>query len=161
MTREFDEALSRFLARLDRAGSAGETSPGDGKWSAAQIAFHVALVNEAFAGLISGAINAVTPAPAGFNERGWEEIRKSTPERIEASSRVHPPAGVLMAEATARLTASAERLREALAALTPERGSGFTLKSPVVGEISVYQIAEWATVHIIRHNAQAKQVLGG
>jgi hypothetical protein len=30
----------------------------------------------------------------------------------------------------------------------------------VVGAITVYQIGEWATSHIIRHNRQAKRVLG-
>ena len=30
----------------------------------------------------------------------------------------------------------------------------------VVGTISVYQLGEWATAHIARHNRQAKRVLG-
>jgi hypothetical protein len=31
---------------------------------------------------------------------------------------------------------------------------------PIVGRISVYQIGEWATAHVIRHNRQAKRALG-
>jgi len=30
----------------------------------------------------------------------------------------------------------------------------------VVGTINVYQLAEWATAHIARHNKQAKRILG-
>jgi uncharacterized damage-inducible protein DinB len=161
MTRDFNEAMERFLGRLNRAGKAGEAAPVAGQWSAAQIAWHVALVNEAFAALMSGAIKGTAPAPSGFVERDWQEVRMSTADRLEASPRVQPPPGASMAESLTRLRASADRVRAAIAALTPERGSGFTLQSPIVGEISVYQIAEWATAHVIRHNAQAKRVLGG
>jgi hypothetical protein len=34
------------------------------------------------------------------------------------------------------------------------------LTHPLVGSITVYQIGDWATAHIIRHNRQAKRVLG-
>ena len=65
------------------------------------------------------------------------------------------------AAAIEKLRASADAVRAALASLTPERGLGYTLKTSIVGEISVYQIGDWATAHVIRHNAQAKHVLGG
>jgi hypothetical protein len=29
-----------------------------------------------------------------------------------------------------------------------------------VGSITVYQIGDWVTAHVIRHNRQAKRVLG-
>ena len=44
---------------------------------------------------------------------------------------------------------------------TPERGAGYGISSPIVGEITVYQIGEWATAHVIRHNRQAKRILEG
>jgi hypothetical protein len=46
--------------------------------------------------------------------------------------------------------------------VTPERGAGCGITSPIVGgTITIYQIGEWATAHVIRHNKQAKQRLGG
>jgi hypothetical protein len=160
MSAAFDEAMTRFLARLEQAGERGDATPGDG-WSVAQIAWHVALVNEAFAGLIAGSIPGPGPAPPGFVERDWQEIRNGLTGKLEASPRVRPPADVRLIAAIEKLERSADQLRAALRALGPERGSGFTLKSPIVGEISLYQIGEWATAHVIRHNAQAKRVLGG
>jgi hypothetical protein len=37
---------------------------------------------------------------------------------------------------------------------------GHELTHALVGTISVYQLGEWATAHIKRHNRQAKRVLG-
>lgn len=159
-TGDFDRAMERFLERLSRAGVRGEVVPGDGDWSAAQIAWHVALVNETFAGLISGAIKGPVPAAAGFVERDWGTIRSGAAPKLKAPAQLQPPSHVTMAAAIEKLQASAESIRSALASLAPERG-GYTLKTSAVGEISVYQIGEWATVHVIRHNAQAKRVLGG
>lgn len=66
-----------------------------------------------------------------------------------------------MAEALERLEASAARMRRALDGLTAERGAGHGISHRIVGgPISLYQVVEWATVHIIRHNQQAKRVLG-
>jgi uncharacterized damage-inducible protein DinB len=161
ITAEFNEAMTRFLTRLERAGARGDVSPADGEWSVGQIAWHVALVNEAFAGLIAGSIPGPAPAPAGFVERDWQDVRNGITGKLEASRRVRPPADARLQEAIEKLQRSADALRTALGSLTAERGSGFTLKSPIVGEISVYQIGEWATAHVIRHNAQAKRVLGG
>jgi hypothetical protein len=161
MTTEFDAALERFLARLDRAGDAGERQPAGGGWSPAQVAFHVSLVNEAFAGLLSGAIKGTEPAPPGWVERDWTLVAASVAPKLTAPERARPPEHVSMTEALSRLRASGDRVRKALADLTAERGRGFVLRSPVVGEISVYQIGEWATAHVIRHNAQVKRLLGG
>ena len=52
-------------------------------------------------------------------------------------------------------------MARALDAVTPERGAGHGISSPIVGgAINLYQVGEWATAHVIRHNKQAKQVLG-
>jgi hypothetical protein len=44
--------------------------------------------------------------------------------------------------------------------LTAERGACMGITSAVVGSITVYQIGDWVTAHVIRHNRQAKRVLG-
>ena len=159
MQEAFREAYGRFVARLKSAPlDVAEQSPPDGGWSPAQIAWHVAAVNTAFAALISGERQA-PPLPDGFVERPWDEINKTTPQKIEASGASLPPPGVNMSDALAALDASAMKIESALASLTPERGSGFGITHPAVGTVSLYQVGEWATVHTIRHNAQAKRVL--
>jgi hypothetical protein len=52
------------------------------------------------------------------------------------------------------------RMARAFDTLTEARGGGLGITSPAVGTITVYQIGEWATAHVKRHNKQAKQVLG-
>jgi hypothetical protein len=68
---------------------------------------------------------------------------------------------VTRSEAIALLEASGERMDRALEGVTADRAERYGIESPIVGgEINVYQIAEWATAHIIRHNQQAKRTLG-
>jgi hypothetical protein len=64
-------------------------------------------------------------------------------------------------EAISALEASGMQLARALDVVTAERGAGQGISSPIVGgAINLYQVCEWATAHVIRHNKQAKQVLG-
>jgi uncharacterized damage-inducible protein DinB len=157
----FQEAHGRFTARLKAASAdAAERPPDEGGWSAAQIAWHVAAVNTTFAALISGA----RPAPAlpgGFTERSWGDISGTIPAKLEASARSVPPPAVRIADALAALEASAEQVDAALSALSADRGSGFGITHSAFGTVTLYQVGEWATAHTIRHNAQAKRVLGG
>jgi hypothetical protein len=51
------------------------------------------------------------------------------------------------------------RMARALDRLSPERGR-MGITSSLVGTISLYQVCEWATAHVIRHNKQAKLALG-
>jgi len=62
-------------------------------------------------------------------------------------------------EAVAALEASGTKMARAFDTLTLER-SRLGITHSLVGTISVYQLAEWATAHIARHNKQAKRVLG-
>ena len=159
--RTFREAHARFTARLKAAApDAAERTPEDGGWSAAQIAWHVAAVNTAFAALLSGE-RPVPPLPPDFSERSWEDISTSIPVKIEPTGRSIPPAAVRMADALAALDTSAEKIDAALSVLTPDRGSSFGVTHGAVGTISLYQVGEWATAHTIRHNVQAKRILGG
>jgi hypothetical protein len=162
ITRDFSAALDRLIARLESVDPAAAERPrADGGWSAAQIGWHVATVNMAFAGMLVGAVTrGVAPAPAGFVEPAWSEVAARVPPRLDAPSGSRPPAGVTRIDAVQRLRSSGELMRRALAGLTPERGAGFILQSPIVGTISMNQVGEWATAHIMRHNAQAKSVLG-
>lgn len=44
--------------------------------------------------------------------------------------------------------------------MTAERNGRMGITHPIVGTIDLYQLAHWATAHVIRHNRQAKRVLG-
>jgi len=156
----FAAANERLVARLRGASDEAAERPVAEAWSAAQIGWHVATVSTRFAAMIAGDIAGPQPLPDSFQERSWQEIAGSIPDRLRAPSAVHPPPVVKRTDAVAALEASATKMARAFDALTSDRGSRMGITSPVVGTITVYQLAEWATAHIARHNKQAKRVLG-
>jgi hypothetical protein len=162
LRESFAEANERLVARLRSADDDGaRRAPEGGGWSAAQIGWHVAKVTTRFAGLMSGELPGAQPLPSGFVERPWAEIAPTVADRLEAPPGFQPPPVVLRMEAIAALEASGMQLARALDAVTPERGASHGISSPIVGgAINLYQVGEWATAHVIRHNKQAKQVLG-
>jgi uncharacterized damage-inducible protein DinB len=157
----YREAHARLVKRLTEApAEAVERSPGGGGWSAAQIGWHVAAVDASFAGLVSGERPGAQPLPDGVPGRPWSEIVSGMPEKIEAGKRVQPPAEVRRDEALAALAESFAKLDAALAGLDAERASRYAITHPALGTIALGQFGDWATAHTIRHNAQAKRVLG-
>lgn len=158
----FAEANERLVARLRRVEHASaERHPEGGGWSAAQIGWHVAAVTTTFANLMSGDAGGVQELPADFVERDWNTIGREIPPKLQAPRSAQPPPNVSRDEAVAALEASGIRLARALDVVTPERGGRFGISTAIVGgTINVYQIGEWATAHVIRHNRQAKRVLG-
>jgi hypothetical protein len=156
----FAEANERLVARLRNATDDAAHSASAG-WTAAQIGWHVATVTNRFAGLISGDIKGAQELPPEFVERPWLTIVEAIPDRLKAPDAFAPPPAVTRHDAVSALEASGMRMARAFDAITPERGSAMGISSPIVGgTITVYQIGEWATAHIIRHNRQAKRVLG-
>ena len=162
MRTAYREAHERFATRLRSAqAEAVERRPADGGWSAAQIGWHVAAVDASFAALVSGERPGAQPIPVGTREKSWAEIVKGMPEKLEAGKRVQPPDAVRREDALAALADSVAKLDAALSGLEADRGSRFAITHPVVGVVTLAQVGEWATAHVIRHNAQAKRVLGG
>ena len=155
----FASANERLVARLRGATDEAAERQVPNGWSAAQIGWHVANVSTRFAALIAGDVGGPQPLPESFAERPWEEITRSMPERIQASPATQPPSAVRRADAVAALEASATKMARAFDALTLERGR-MGITHSLVGPINTYQLAEWATSHIARHNKQAKRVLG-
>lgn len=152
--------MARFHARLTSANPVDvERVPADGGWSPAQVAWHVAAVNESFTKILDGSFPVAKPAAAEFIERTWEEIGTGVPDKAQAPSRVQPSGPVTRDEAVAKLEASAAKLTAAMRALEPERAV-LTIDAPLVGTISLYQVGEWGAVHVIRHNRQIKRSLG-
>lgn len=156
----FAEANQRLVARLRDASDEAAERPPAGGWSASQIGWHVAAVTARFAGMISGEVPTATPLDAAFRERAWTDVAASIPDRLEAPPIAVPPASVRRDDAVSALEAAGERMARALEGLTPERGDRMGITHPIVGAISVYQVGEWATAHVIRHNRQAKRALG-
>ncbi len=157
----YREAHARLVKRLaDAPAGAVERVPPGGGWSAAQIGWHVAAVDASFAGLVSGENPRARPLADGVSETPWAEIVQNIPGKIEAGKRVQPPPAVRRDEALAALAESAAKLDAALAALDSERGARYAITHPAIGTITLGQFGDWATAHTIRHNAQAKRVLG-
>ena len=157
----YREAHDRFVTRLRNAPEdAVHHAPADGGWSAAQIGWHVAAVDGQFADLVSGARPGAQPLADGASEKPWLEIVSGIPHRIEAGKRVQPPPDARRETVLGLLAESAAKLDAALAALEEQRGATFAITHPAIGTITLRQFGEWATAHTIRHNAQAKRVLG-
>lgn len=157
----FVEANERLVARLRTATDEAASHSDAGGWTAAQIGWHVATVTNRFAGLISGDIRGVEPMPADFVERPWQDIVAAIPQRLVAPDAFAPPPAVSRHDAISALEGAGMRMARAFDTITPERGSTLGIRSPIVGgTITVYQIGEWATAHVIRHNRQAKRALG-
>jgi hypothetical protein len=160
MRRSYREAHDRFVSRLSGApGDLVERVPPDGGWSAAQIGWHVATVDGLFADLVSGA-RPTQALPDGFRERGWPEIVATLPAKLDASAGSVPPPDITRDAALSALATASAKLDAALEGLAEDRGSRFGVTHKAVGTVSLTQIGDWATAHTIRHNAQAKRVLG-
>ena len=160
LRESFVSANERLVARLRGASDEAAERSAEGAWSAAQIGWHVATVTSRFAAMIAGDLGGPQPLSASFQERAWSEVAAAIPERLRAPSAMAPPPHVRRAEAVAALEASGMKMARAFDALTPERGGRMGVTNAVVGTINVYQIGEWATAHIARHNRQAKRALG-
>jgi DinB family protein len=160
LRESFVAANERLVARLRTADDEAAERGREGGWSAAQIGWHVASVTSRFAAMIAGDTGGPQPLPESFRERPWAEVVAAIPERLQAPSAMTPPPGVRRAAAVAALEASGMKMARAFDALTPERGGRMGVTNAIVGTITVYQIGEWATAHIARHNRQAKRALG-
>jgi hypothetical protein len=160
LRESFAEANQRLLVRLRDASDEAAERPAGGGWSASQIGWHVAAVTRRFAGLISGDVPAATPLDAGFRERAWTDVVASIPDRLQAPAAAVPPESVRREDAIRAVEEAGRQMALALETLTPDRGDRMGITHPIVGVISVYQIGEWATAHVARHNRQAKRALG-
>jgi hypothetical protein len=160
LRESFAEANQRLLVRLRDASDEAAERPAGGGWSASQIGWHVAAVTRRFAGLISGDVPAARPLDAGFRERAWTDVVASIPDRLQAPAAAVPPESVRREDAIRAVEEAGRQMALALETLTADRGNRMGITHPIVGVISVYQIGEWATAHVARHNRQAKRALG-
>ena len=155
----FSSANERLVGRLRATEDAAAESSIGRAWSAAQVGWHVAAVNTRFAALIGGDVPAAKPLPADFREKPWAEIEAAMPEKIDAPTSAHPPAGVSRHDVIAALEASGLKMARALDTLTAERGSTLGVTNALVGTINLYQVGEWAAGHVERHVRQVTALL--
>lgn len=155
----FNAAQHSLISRLrELPAGAAEHSPGDPgehAWSAAQVAWHVALTNDWAAGVLLGSTPAARPAPAGFKQ---DFNPRAIPAKVKTATAFEPPSVVSREAALERLRASGQRLSKAIAALTPERGAGYSITMPF-GALSLFEFADFAAGHVTRHAAQVDRAL--
>ena len=151
------EASTRFSARVAGAGPRAEQAASG--WTLAQIASHVAMVNHNLASVIEGSAQGAVPPAEGYQERAWPDIVRGVPGRNEAPARFQPAASVAAQEGLQQFEQSVGHLARAIESLTPDRAR-YCITNRVVGTISLYQAGDFAIAHMIRHNQQAKRVLG-
>jgi hypothetical protein len=152
-----EETTERLAARIERAGPRAEEAPSG--WTPAQIAAHVAMVNDSLASVVDGSVDGAAPPLPDYVERPWSEIVRQVPARNDAPARFHPPDRLSTVDGVGQLRQSASRLHAALAALSAER-AGYCFNTKAFGTITLFQAGEFAIAHMIRHNQQAKRILG-
>ena len=138
---------------------AARTVPEGGGWSPAQVGLHVAMTNELFAGILTGAVPMSKPAPAGFAED--PDVFSKAPSKIKTPDPLEPPSsGVTRTDAIARLRSAQTSAVSALKKVAPDRASGNVVQLPM-GVITLYQAAEYLGPHTTRHIAQIQRCLAG
>lgn len=162
-----DETRNRLFAAVKPidSGIAGIRPRGD-VWSVEDNMAHLAVVEDGVSRLIVRSVewargNGVGP------ETSDESVMASLDRyalaegtfKIQAPSSVEPPAGKSTAESIAALTASRERLKEALLG-----GDGLDLSEvkrphPVMGDINVYQWGLFVAQHEERHRRQIEKTV--
>lgn len=151
----FEEANARMVRLLEAlSDEAARRAPGDGKWNAAQVGYHVAVTNELFAGILSGTVPLAKPAPAGFEENSG--VFQGIPEKIQTVPPLEPPTSAARAEAIAKLRAAQAALVAAMKALPPDRAEAQVMQLPF-GTINMYQAAEFTGAHVDRHLQQMQR----
>lgn len=149
----FSAAQQSFVSKLrDLDPEGAEHHPSVEGWSPAQIGAHVAMANEWTAAVLLGSMPLAQPAPAGFTEQYSSSRGSGVPWNVKAFP-LRPPDVISLDNTVERLRTSAHHLSRAIASLTAERGSGYTITLPV-GTLSLFELAEYTVAHIGRHSAQ-------
>ena len=151
----FKTAAATFDEKLNRLSDvAATTAPKAGGWTPAQIGMHLALSNELFAGILTGAVVMAQAVPDGFTEDS--AVFSKVPTKITTFPSLEPPDGVTRAEAVERLRRANEQVVAAIEGLSDQRGGGHCVQLPF-GTISLYQFADFTGAHMIRHTAQLER----
>ena len=155
----FQSASEQLIAALERLNDDVATrAPQAGGWNAAQIGYHVATTNEFLSGMLSGAVPTAVPAPAGFAENPG--VFNNIPSKIETFPQLQPPPSVTRAEAIEKLRRSTSSTVQAIESLSAERAGGYCVQFPI-GQLSMYQVADFIGGHVVRHQKQLERAAQG
>jgi hypothetical protein len=150
----FNAAHNTLAAKLrDLPAAAAEHLPGNEDWSPAQAGWHVAQVNEWIAGVLTGSIPRAQAVPTGFRE---SFDPSNLPAKVTVAAGLEPPPVVGRDIALERLRASGQHISKAIASLSPERGGGYCVDMRF-GVLSLFELAEFAAVHVARHVTQIQR----
>jgi hypothetical protein len=151
----FKAASAELATKLENLPQdAAGRRPQDGGWSAAQIGWHVALSNDVFSNVISGAMPMAVPPAADFAE-DWTRI--AIPAKIQTFPILVPPDETPRDEMLAKLRGSADRLLQAIESMPPDRATMCVQLQ--FGTMSLYQFGEFAGAHVRRHIGQLERTL--
>jgi hypothetical protein len=148
----FNAAHNFLVGRLRELPPRLAERGGEDAWSAAQIGCHVAMANDWTADVLLG----TSPIAKGVGEEFREELDLRAVTWNAKTFPLEPPDVISCDHAVERLRASAQRLSKAIASLTTERGTRYTVTLPI-GTLSLYQLAEFTVAHVTRHSAQLGQ----
>jgi hypothetical protein len=150
----FEAANARMVALLEAlSDEAARRAPAEGSWNAAQVGYHVAVTNELFAGILSGAVPMARQEPA-FAENTL--VFSGLPGRIKTLPPREPPSAAARAEAIAKLRSAQQALTSAIKSLPADRAATQVMDLPF-GTINMYQAAEFAGAHVARHLEQLQR----
>ena len=162
-----DETRARLRARLERiSGEQESLRPSPDAWSVAEIAEHLAIIEERLSKLFPV---MVTKAEGGGLVRGAAQpfrpisveqiIERSKREKYTAPEMAQPTGVVAITDSLARM----ERSREAIRALQPRLEAldltDVTYPHPAFGPMSAYQWLIFIGAHEDRHLRQIERVM--
>jgi hypothetical protein len=154
-----DAALAEVPDRLRR------TRPAPGRWSAAEVLEHLAMVNRFFAERVATAIAEARAAglglEAGPRQMLPDEVRERMSDRRdrrEAREAMMPTGAVDASAAWADLDRARQEVRDAAAGADGLALGSVTADHRFFGTLNVYQWIELTAAHEIRHADQIREV---
>ncbi len=157
------DALLRAVLRVPSA--LRETSPASGRWSAAQVVHHLALVETRIAGVVqgilaqarAGELGAETLTESAYGSLDWSRVADRTNARV-ASEASTPPDNADCTAALGTLTQHRAVIRSLLRDADGLALSAVIAPHPVMGDLTLYQWALFVATHESRHAAQVVEI---
>lgn len=171
------QAIEEAFARLDRsraglraaveaiAPTLRDQPPGEGRWSAAGVVEHLAIIDERYTALVGGKIDAVRAAGLDLQDDGGpallppnvEVMLADRTERRIAPDPLHPT-GLSFDAAWARAEAARAAFRVMLGAADGLALSRVVHEHPRFGALNAYQWAGFLAAHESRHAEQIREI---
>ena len=159
-----EAAQSRFIAAVsDLSEAQANFRPDETRWTVAEIAEHVSIVNDGFLRLMRKLLNEAESAakppkddldlgPTSLNERG-EPV-----EPFQAPERVHPKGGVAIADSVAKMDAALLGFGEIQSRLEAVDLSEQMFSHPAFGPLNAYRWMILLGEHEDRHRGQIERL---